>query len=140
MARREPLHTSLIRDMTAYLCYSLLITTMGPLQFGFHLVSTTLLRTSLQVANESTGRAKCSSRCHHLRERTCFRPFPHAWPSQMHTHVYEPIRHRVLYLYSWWSAGCFKLRSVLQQIWKTSHNAHDYNLFCAGSCFGKSCW
>ena len=35
----EPLHRSLIRDTTAYLSYILLIVALGPLQFGFHLVS-----------------------------------------------------------------------------------------------------
>lgn len=29
---------SLLRDTTTYLCYLLLATTIGPLQFGFHLV------------------------------------------------------------------------------------------------------
>ena len=35
----EPLHRSLIEDTTAYLCYVLLVVALGPLQFGFHLVS-----------------------------------------------------------------------------------------------------
>ena len=38
MARGEPLHRSLIRDTTGYLVYLLLITTIGPFQFGYHLV------------------------------------------------------------------------------------------------------
>ncbi|KAL8725610.1 MAG: hypothetical protein Q9166_007245 [cf. Caloplaca sp. 2 TL-2023] len=37
MAREEPLHKSLIRDTTAYFAYLLLVTTLGPFQFGFHL-------------------------------------------------------------------------------------------------------
>ena len=40
MARgEEPLHRSLVRDTTAYLTYILLVVALGPLQFGFHLVS-----------------------------------------------------------------------------------------------------
>ena len=38
MTRDEPLWRSLIRDTTGYLAYLLLITTLGPFQFGFHLV------------------------------------------------------------------------------------------------------
>lgn len=38
MAREESLVKSLTRDTTPYLCYLLFITTLGPLQFGFHLV------------------------------------------------------------------------------------------------------
>lgn len=34
----EPLHQSLSRDITLYLCYILLATAVGPLQFGYHLV------------------------------------------------------------------------------------------------------
>ena len=34
----EPLHRSLFRDITPYLCYILLATAVGPLQFGYHLV------------------------------------------------------------------------------------------------------
>ncbi|KAL8756015.1 MAG: hypothetical protein Q9199_003220 [Rusavskia elegans] len=37
MAHDEPLHKSLIRDTTAYFAYVLLVTTLGPFQFGFHL-------------------------------------------------------------------------------------------------------
>ncbi|CAL8574453.1 Bifunctional purine biosynthesis protein PurH [Xanthoria parietina] len=37
MAHDEPLHKSLIRDTTAYFAYLLLVTTLGPFQFGFHL-------------------------------------------------------------------------------------------------------
>ncbi|KAL8803009.1 MAG: hypothetical protein Q9182_003435 [Xanthomendoza sp. 2 TL-2023] len=33
----EPLHKSLARDTTAYFAYLLLVTTLGPFQFGFHL-------------------------------------------------------------------------------------------------------
>ncbi|KAL2047844.1 hypothetical protein ABVK25_011300 [Lepraria finkii] len=33
----EPLHQSLFRDITLYLCYILLATAVGPLQFGYHL-------------------------------------------------------------------------------------------------------
>lgn len=40
MAHDEPLHKSLIRDTTAYFAYVLLVTTLGPFQFGFHLVRT----------------------------------------------------------------------------------------------------
>lgn len=39
MARRESLVQSLIRDTTPILSYSLLVSTMGPLQFGFHMVA-----------------------------------------------------------------------------------------------------
>lgn len=38
MAREESLAKSLTRDTTFYLCYLLFIATLGPLQFGFHLV------------------------------------------------------------------------------------------------------
>lgn len=38
MAREEPLYKSLIRDTTAYFAYVLLVTTLGPFQFGYHLV------------------------------------------------------------------------------------------------------
>lgn len=38
MAREESLVKLLIRDTTSYLCYLLFIATLGPLQFGFHLV------------------------------------------------------------------------------------------------------
>lgn len=38
MARDEPLYKSLIRDTTAYFAYILIATTLGPFQFGFHLV------------------------------------------------------------------------------------------------------
>lgn len=38
MARDEPLLRALFRDTTAYLVYVLLIATIGPFQFGFHLV------------------------------------------------------------------------------------------------------
>jgi hypothetical protein len=38
MPHEEPLHRSTIRDTTGYLVYLLLITTLGPFQFGFHLV------------------------------------------------------------------------------------------------------
>ncbi|KAL8853929.1 MAG: hypothetical protein Q9221_001237 [Calogaya cf. arnoldii] len=37
MAHDEPLHKSLIRDTTAYFAYLLLVTTLGPFQFGYHL-------------------------------------------------------------------------------------------------------
>ncbi|KAL8705672.1 MAG: hypothetical protein Q9225_008013 [Loekoesia sp. 1 TL-2023] len=37
MARDEPLHKSLVRDTTAYFLYLLLVTTLGPFQFGYHL-------------------------------------------------------------------------------------------------------
>ena len=40
MAQNEPLHRSLRHDTTAYLAFLLLVTTIGPLQFGYHLVST----------------------------------------------------------------------------------------------------
>lgn len=38
MAREESLAKILTRDTTSYLCYLLFIATLGPLQFGFHLV------------------------------------------------------------------------------------------------------
>lgn len=38
MARGQLATRSLLRDTTAYLCFLLLVTTVGPLQFGFHLV------------------------------------------------------------------------------------------------------
>lgn len=38
MAREESLAKVLTRDTTSYLCYLLFIATLGPLQFGFHLV------------------------------------------------------------------------------------------------------
>ena len=38
MASDEPLHRSLFRDTTAYLAYLLFFSTLGPFQFGFHLV------------------------------------------------------------------------------------------------------
>lgn len=38
MAREESLAKSLTRDTTFYFCYLLFIATLGPLQFGFHLV------------------------------------------------------------------------------------------------------
>ena len=47
----EPLHQSLRRDITPYLCYILLATAIGPLQFGYHLVLT-LSRHGLKVAND----------------------------------------------------------------------------------------
>ena len=51
MARGEPLHRSLIRDTTAYFAYLLLITTIGPLQFGFHLVGIAALEARISMAN-----------------------------------------------------------------------------------------
>ena len=39
MAPNEPLHVSLRRDTTAYLAFLLLVTTIGPLQFGYHMAS-----------------------------------------------------------------------------------------------------
>lgn len=38
MAQGEPMTRSFFRDTTAYFCYLLLVATIGPLQFGFHLV------------------------------------------------------------------------------------------------------
>lgn len=38
MAPRESLFKTLTGETTSYLCYSLLIATLGPLQFGFHMV------------------------------------------------------------------------------------------------------
>lgn len=37
------MNRSLLRDTTGYLWYLLLVTTIGPLQFGFHLVRETFL-------------------------------------------------------------------------------------------------
>lgn len=37
MTREEPLYKSLKRDTTAYLVYVLLVATLGPFQFGYHL-------------------------------------------------------------------------------------------------------
>ncbi|KAI4184159.1 MAG: hypothetical protein L6R41_004950 [Letrouitia leprolyta] len=37
MTRDEPLYKSLVRDTTAYLVYVLLVATLGPFQFGYHL-------------------------------------------------------------------------------------------------------
>jgi len=34
----EPLYRAVMHDTTAYLCYTLLVAALGPLQFGFHLV------------------------------------------------------------------------------------------------------
>ena len=39
MAREERLQQTLIRDTTGFLVFLLVITTIGPFQFGFHLVS-----------------------------------------------------------------------------------------------------
>ena len=44
MAREgESFHHALYRDTTFYLCYALLISALGPFQFGYHLVSLLLL-------------------------------------------------------------------------------------------------
>ena len=34
----ESFHRALYRDTTFYLCYALLISALGPFQFGYHLV------------------------------------------------------------------------------------------------------
>ena len=34
----EPLHRALYRDTTFYLSYALLVSALGPFQFGYHLV------------------------------------------------------------------------------------------------------
>lgn len=49
MAQGEPMTQSLLRDTTAYLCYILLATTIGPLQFGFHLVCKTAFIARIQT-------------------------------------------------------------------------------------------
>ncbi len=38
MAPGESFLKSLAGEITSYLCYALLIATLGPLQFGFHIV------------------------------------------------------------------------------------------------------
>jgi hypothetical protein len=78
MAHGEPLHRSLILDTTAHLCYLLLITTLGPLQFGFHLVRIALTEALLTLADDSTGRAKCSSKSYYLRGRKRLQSWPQA--------------------------------------------------------------
>ena len=40
MAPKEPFHRVLLHDTTAYLAFLLFVTTIGPLQFGYHLVGT----------------------------------------------------------------------------------------------------
>ena len=46
MANSDTSKKSWTQDITAYLLYLSLITTMGPLQFGFHLVPSPLPTTS----------------------------------------------------------------------------------------------
>lgn len=79
MAREESLAKSLAQDTTSYLCYLLFITTLGPLQFGFHLVgiyyklqqmrnieltlsrlSSTLRKRSLRVRKSPSCRPVCA--------------------------------------------------------------------------------
>ncbi|KAI4222387.1 MAG: hypothetical protein L6R36_006189 [Xanthoria steineri] len=66
MAHDEPLHKSLIRDTTAYFAYLLLVTTLGPFQFGFHLAELnapqdviTCKKRSLQPSALSTSLPHC---------------------------------------------------------------------------------
>lgn len=50
MAQGERMIQSLLRDTTGYFWYLLLATTVGPLQFGFHLV-----RNAVFIAREQTN-------------------------------------------------------------------------------------
>lgn len=50
MAQGEPMIQSLLRDTTGYFWYLLLAATVGPFQFGFHLVRNVAL-----IAREQTN-------------------------------------------------------------------------------------
>ncbi|KAL9132990.1 MAG: hypothetical protein Q9175_005833 [Cornicularia normoerica] len=53
----EPLHRSLIRDTTAYLCYILLVVALGPFQFGFHLAELNAPQDVITCEKKSINRA-----------------------------------------------------------------------------------
>ncbi|KAL8768772.1 MAG: hypothetical protein Q9209_005060 [Squamulea sp. 1 TL-2023] len=68
MAHNEPLYKSLVKDTTAYFAYILLVTTLGPFQFGFHLAELnapqdvlTCKKQSLQQSAVSTSLSHCIS-------------------------------------------------------------------------------
>lgn len=74
MAREESLARSLTRDTTSYLCYLLFIATLGPLQFGFHLVGIfyklqQMRKIKLTLARLSSTLRKRSSRV--LKSLSC---------------------------------------------------------------------
>jgi hypothetical protein len=53
--------------LTGYFVYILFIATLGPLLFGFHLVTDMLLLVTKTLLT-SLGRAQCPRRCHPLQE------------------------------------------------------------------------
>lgn len=74
MVREESLAELLKRDTTSYLCYLLFIATLGPLQFGFHLVGSfykppQMSDTKLTLSRLSSTLRKTSS--HVLKSPSC---------------------------------------------------------------------
>jgi hypothetical protein len=55
-----------IRDVTLYLVYLIFVTTLGPLQFGFHLVRETPLLLGLNSILTHVVRTECASRYHYV--------------------------------------------------------------------------
>ncbi|KAL8937447.1 MAG: hypothetical protein Q9216_004411 [Gyalolechia sp. 2 TL-2023] len=61
MTRDEPLHKSLVRDTTAYFVYVLLVATLGPFQFGYHLAELNAPQDVLTCKKKSLQESALSS-------------------------------------------------------------------------------
>ena len=68
MAPREPSARTCMNDVTAYLIYLVLIATIGPLQYGFHLVIATCHYPDLVILLIPIGRVERPAGSDHLRE------------------------------------------------------------------------
>ena len=62
----EGLLRALLRDTTFYLCFALLVTAIGPFQFGYHLVRLIPLDNCHLELIMSAGRAECTASGHYM--------------------------------------------------------------------------
>lgn len=113
--------------VTPYLVYLVFITTLGPLQFGYHLVRQ-MRHSPTDIVNKSPGRTQCPSIRNNMRtpKHSLLRRKSLA---AMHSHEPDAIRPRILHLHTRWSPGRAAGRPHSDQIWTTIRPTCNNHLF-----------